>query len=106
MHPDKLLEYLTARQLAEWELFIEHEQFLTVKDDIRIAYLLTNISNLFIGAFAKAGSKKAKVDDFLIDWWDEKEEAQTQSVQSMKEFLLSFAKTHNKKVQVKERPKK
>lgn len=88
---------MTARQLAEWEVFLEIDQLETTKNDFRLAYILTVITNLFISAFGKSGGEKAKLEDYLIDWWNENTK-EPQTVEDMKQFLMSFAKAQNTKV--------
>jgi len=94
-----LLEQLTATQLAEWEVFIENEQIRPIKEDFRLAYGLSVITNLFISAFGKTGSKTAKIEEFLIDWWNDKGKGEEQTIEQMKAFMLDFAKKQNKKVE-------
>jgi len=64
--------------------------------DYQFAYISTLISNLAIGIHGKKGTKLHEVSDFLIKW-DVTEEKPKQTVEEMKQFLLSFAETTNKR---------
>jgi len=66
--------------------------------------MLSTITNLFIGAYGKKGSKLTEPKDYLINWSGEQEEQKVQTVvDDMKKFLQSFAQRHNKEVEKKTR---
>lgn len=95
------MEQLTARQLAEWEAFYTINPSESQKEDIRFSFGLSTIANLLIRAHFTKGAKLYDSEDFLINWVEGKtvkqeEKEKTQSVEDMKNFLLSFAKTHNR----------
>jgi hypothetical protein len=72
------------------------EPFSDYKHDFEFGYLLSVISNLFIGAYGKKGSKMTKPEDFIIKWGGEDEPKQ-QSVEDMKNVLMGIAAKVNKK---------
>jgi DNA-directed RNA polymerase specialized sigma24 family protein len=91
------LEQLTAYQLAEWEEFDKIEPIGVWKHDYEFAYLLSTITNLFISAYGKKGSKLTKPEDYLVKWDSgAKEEPVRQSVEDMKSILMGIAKVQNK----------
>ena len=95
-----MLEQLTAYQLAEWEEYSKMEPIGPWKHDFEYAHLLATITNLFIGAYGKKGSKLTNAEDFMIKWdgTSEKEEPK-QSVAEMKQVLLDMARSVNSKQQ-------
>lgn len=58
-HPDFLGEVLTAEQMAEWMEFYAREPWGFGVDDHRNALLAFTVAR-------SAGSKKARIDDFLM----------------------------------------
>lgn len=58
---------------------------------------MAHITNMLTWAHAKKGTKYTG-EDFMPNWTGEEKPAKVQSWQEMKEFLLSFAKEHNKRV--------
>ena len=91
------MEQLTAIQLAEWEVFCEVEPLSSQKSDIHWAYLLSTVTNLFISVYGKQGSKKVKTEDYLINWWEDKQ-GKVQTAEDMKDLLMSLANQQNRKV--------
>ena len=94
-----MLEHLTATQLAEWEEYNKLDPIGEQRDDFRNAYLLMTMTNLAIGIHGKKGSKLTKIEDYIVDWDAGGKEEVQQSAEDMKNFLMSFASSHNKKVQ-------
>jgi hypothetical protein len=93
-----LLERLTARQLAEWEEYSKLDPIGEWKHDFELAYLLSVITNLFIGVHAKKGAKMTKPEEFLIKWDNSMQEEKQQSIAEMRNVLMALATTQNKKV--------
>jgi hypothetical protein len=91
------LEQLTAFQIGEWEAFNKLEPIGLWVDDYKWATLMAHITNMLTWAHAKRGTKYT-AEDFMPNWTGEEKPVKTQSWQEMKEFLLGFAKAHNKKV--------
>ena len=93
---------LTAKQLTEWEVFLSIDPLGQRKQDYRLAYIASLITNLVIRTMGKKGDKLTNLGDFLIEWdAEEANRPKVQSVQSMKELLLGLASTHNKKFEEK-----
>jgi hypothetical protein len=88
---------LSASQLMEWEAYDSLDPVGSWREDIRVAYLSSLITNLAISTHGKKGSRLTKVEDFMLEWDEEAREAkqQGQSTEEIKEILLSFANTHN-----------
>lgn len=69
--------------------------------DFRTAELISLIVNIVTNLYSKEGATKNMTTplDFMVDWSGEKEQPQAeQSVEEMKQALMSFAREHNKKV--------
>lgn len=90
---------MTSRQLSEWEAYDRIDPIGEYRDDIRLAYLSTLISNLTISVHGKAGARFQKLEDHMIEWDLGKEKpVQRQSVEEMKKALMSLAKSQNSKI--------
>ncbi|MCI0351569.1 MAG: hypothetical protein L0Z53_19270 [Acidobacteriales bacterium] len=63
---------MTSRELREWELFYAIEPFGEKRDDVNSARLLYMLVKLL-------GSRrsKPKVQEFVIDWWSDKQKQQS-----------------------------
>lgn len=56
------------------------------------------VTNLFIAAHGKQGSKMTEPKDFILDWSGEnKKKPQEQSVDQMKNFLKALQTSQNRK---------
>ena len=93
------MEQLTATQLAEWEEYNKLDPIGEQRDDFRNAYLLMTMTNLAISIHGKKGSKFTKIEDYIVDWDVKSKDTVQQSAEDMKNFLMSFATSHNKKLQ-------
>ena len=88
------MEHLTSKQIAEWEVYDRLDPIGTWRDDFRMAYICSVISNLTISVHGKKGTKQTAPKDFMPEWGvDPKAATQEQSVEEMKAFLLGMAKT-------------
>lgn len=58
-HPDFLGEVLSAEQVADWQDFYSREPFGFAAEDHRNALLAFTVAR-------SAGSKRARIDDFLL----------------------------------------
>ena len=93
------MEQLTSYEISEWEAFDRIEPIGIWKDDYRLAYLSSLLTNLTISTHGKKGAKFTNSIDFMIDWDVTKEkdiEAPRQSVEDMKAILQGIAKSVNK----------
>ena len=62
------------------------------------------ITNIAISIYGEQGAKHTEPKDFIINWnHKDKQEVKKQTTEQMKEFLLSFAKKHNKALKEKKK---
>jgi hypothetical protein len=106
------LGLLTSNQLSEWEAYDRLDPIGIWREDFRMAYIASLITNLTISVHGKKGAKQTNIMDFM-PVWDEEGKKQgggqkTQSVEDMKSALLSIAKAQNereaRKKQIVSRP--
>jgi hypothetical protein len=91
--------------LSEWEAYDRIDPIGTWREDFRMAYLSSLVTNLVISVHGKKGAKTTSPMDFMPDWGEEKsKEPKKQSVEEMKEILLGIAKMQNKRVGIQNRP--
>jgi hypothetical protein len=96
------LDELTSVQISEWEAYDKIDPIGTWRDDFRMANLAAIITNIVNCLYSKKGSQPKLTTplDFMPDWSNDKKEVSIkQSPEEMKEFLLRFAKIHNKKIE-------
>lgn len=88
---------MTLAQIQEWEAYDRLDPVGSWREDIRLAYLSSLVTNLVISVHGKRNSKLTKVEDFMLIWDEEarKLKQSGQSTEEMKDILLSFASTHN-----------
>lgn len=101
------MDYLTSKQLSEWEAFLRIDPIDSLKDDIRIAGLESLITNIVQQLYAdpKKGKPTSTTPlDFIIDWVGEEKEPKKQSVEEMKAILMGLAKDQNKRVAGQNKP--
>jgi len=93
-----LLKKLTSYQLAEWEAYSVIHPIGEERSDHRISYLAWIITNLFIQAYGKKGSKLTEFKDYIFDWdATAPKEEKVQSVEEMKSVLMMLAKSQETK---------
>lgn len=92
------MSYLTATQLAEWEVYLAIDPLSEQKQDVRMAYMASLITNLVIRSLGKSGAKLTSIKDFMIEWDFEKAGPKQQSPEEMKRILLGIAQEHNEKI--------
>ena len=92
---------MTSEQLSEWEAMDRLDPIGSWRDDYRMSYLAALITNLAIRINGKKGAKLSEVKDFMLDWGKEPGEIMKQSTDEMKNLLLSFAKSQNKRIKPK-----
>ena len=100
---------LTSRQISEWEAYDRIDPIGNWREDFRFAKLeslLVNIVNQLYHDPKKGKPKITNPIDFMPDWAgeDKFEEPKKQSVEEMKEVLMSIASSQNKKAKRLERP--
>ena len=95
-----MLDQLTSKQISEWEAYDKLDPVGTWREDFRLAYLSSLVTNISIKVHGKSGAKLTTPMDFMLEWGKEKEETVQQSVEQMKEFMLNFAKQQNRRVKL------
>lgn len=97
------MDQLTSRQISEWEAYDRLDPIGTWTENFRLAYLSSLITNLALSIHGdkKKGYKFTSPLDFMINWDIEgnKVEPKKQSVEEMKQMLMSFAETQNRNVE-------
>jgi hypothetical protein len=93
------LDQLTSKQISEWEAYDRIDPIGTWREDFRMAYLSSLITNLTISVHGKKGAKTTSPIDFMPEWDKDaiKLGKPTQTVEEMKQILLGIAKTQNRK---------
>lgn len=97
-----MLGQLSSLQIAEWEAFFKLNPPLQDKHDFELGYILSVITNLFIGAHGKKGSTLTKPDDYMIKWGMYDHEPKKQSIDEMRDVLLGIAKRNNERLKKSE----
>lgn len=87
---------LTITQLEEWEAYDKIDPIGSWREDFRMAYLASTITNLTISVHGKQNAKMTAPSEFMPEWVGE-EEPRIQSVEEMKEIVLGISKFINKK---------
>lgn len=90
---------MTSYQISEWEAYDRIDPIGTWRDDFRMAFIASVITNCFIGAYGKKGAKGTTPEDFMPDWTGDGKEPKQQTVEEMEKILLSIAGSQNKKVE-------
>ena len=103
------MDQLTSKQISEWEAFDRIDPIGKWREDFRFAKLeslLINIVNQLYHDPKKGKPAMTSPLDFMPDWSGEfkYQEPKKQSVEEMKEVLMSIASSQNKKVKRVERP--
>ena len=91
---------MTSEQLSEWEAYDKLDPIGTWREDFRMAYLASLITNIARSVHGKQGTTMTTLEDFMPDWAGERKEVEPkkQSVDEMKQLLLSIASNQNKKL--------
>lgn len=92
------MNQLTSKQISEWEAYDRLDPIGTWRDDFRLAYLSSLVTNIAIRTQGKEGTKLTVPTDFMLEWGKEKEEIVQQSMEDMKMTILEIAHTQNVKV--------
>ena len=78
--------------MAEWYAYDRLDPIGEARDDFRMSYLASTITNLAISINGKKGAKLTNVKDFLLDW-DVSKPKETQSIEDMKRVFAGIAAT-------------
>jgi hypothetical protein len=94
------LDQITSSQLSEWEAYDRIDPIGKWRDEYSFAVLDSLIVNIVSRLYAKKGHTPKEVlpTEFMPNWSGEKKIARRQSVDEMKQALLSLAKSVNKRV--------
>jgi hypothetical protein len=94
------LDQITSSQLSEWEAYDKIDPIGKWRDEYSFAVLDSLIVNIVSRLYAKKGHTPKEVlpTEFMPNWSGEKKIARRQSVEEMKQALLSLAKSVNKRV--------
>jgi len=94
------LDQLTSKQLSEWEAYDRMDPIGMWRDDYRLAYISSLLTNLTISVHGKKGTKNTNPIDFMLDWDLGKEkQPKKQSIEEMKSILFGIADTQNRRVE-------
>ena len=95
-----MLEVLTSKQLSEWEAYDRLDPIGAWRDDFRLAYLSSLLTNLTISVHGKKGTQSTNPMDFMLDWdLGKVKEPKKQTTEEMKAVLMGLAKHQNRKVE-------
>lgn len=92
------MDYLTSAQISEWEVVDRLDPIGEDRGDLRMAELASVISNCFIGAFAKKGTKLTAPIDFMPDWTGDEKEPKKQTAEEIKAIFLGIAQEQNRRI--------
>jgi hypothetical protein len=100
------LDQLNSYQLSEWEAYDRLDPIGSWRDDFRISYIASLLTNLTIRVHGKRGAQLTEVKDFLFDWsgdFKRAELAKKQSPEEMKATLMTMFGGNIKQGKRKER---
>jgi len=101
------LDQLTSAQLSEWEAYDRLDPVGQWREDLRWAALESLLANISRAVYGKKGTKMTTFEDFLPTWDKEKfYKPPVQSLETMKEIMVSITKDQNKKVEREEKLKR
>ena len=84
--------------MSEWEAYDRLDPIGKWRDDFKLAYLSSLITNIAIRVHGKKGAPLTKVKDFLLNWDVTGTKVEVQSVEEQKKLLMSIFGAHNKRV--------
>lgn len=97
------MKQLTATQWAEWEAYLSIDPINERKQDYRMSFLYSLLTNLVIRALGSKGAKLTTVEDFVLDWDAEytnklkNEEKKITAPKRIFEIFSAIAEAQNKK---------
>jgi hypothetical protein len=95
---------LTSSQLSEWEAYDRIDPIGSWRDDFRMAYLASVMTNLTIGVHGKKGTKQTPLIDFMPDWdITAPKEVKKQSIEDMKRAFKDIMSSQKKGNQTRRR---
>jgi len=100
-----LLGVLTAEQISEWMAYDKLEPIGKKRDEYGWAQICSTMENIVRNLYRKKGEtpKLTTPLDFMPNWGGliVQEKKKGQSVEEMKQVLLSTARIHNRKIEKK-----
>ncbi len=94
------MDQLRSSQLSEWEAYDRLDPVGTWRDDFRMAYLSSIVTNLVISVYGTGGTEMKVPLDFMPDWMkDSPDEVKKQSVEEQKAILYDIARSQKRKGQ-------
>jgi hypothetical protein len=102
-----LLDYLSSRQISEWEAVDKIDPIGKWRDDYNFAALEALIMSVVLQLYGKKGRthKQLHPADFIPDWAGDGESLKKADPEELKRKLLQWAAEHNKQVERKEKKK-
>lgn len=99
VHPDRLLDQLTSRQLSEWEAYDRIDPIGTWREDFRVANLMALVQNIASSLYGKKNEIRwAAGSDYMPDWDGEREVTpkHKQTVEEMKQVFIGISKARSR----------
>lgn len=102
-----MLNELTSVQLSEWEAYDRLDPIGEWRADFRTASLISKIVNIAQAIWGEEGVEMTVPLDFMPEWdkEDSIEPKKQQTVEEMKQVMLSMAGRQNRKIKRKKRLK-
>lgn len=106
-----MLDVLTSYQLSEWEAYDRLDPIGEDRADFRIARLISVVENIARTVWGEEGVEMTIPADYMPEWdkedEDDIESKKRQTVEEMKQVMLSITDRQNREVKRrKDRPKK
>ena len=102
------MDQLTSKQISEWEAYDKMDPIGTWREDFRFGQLESIIINIVQQLYAEKGKtpKATSPLDFMPDWLGDRvaAEPKKQSVEEMKQIMMSIASSQNKSVRKRTTP--
>lgn len=104
------MDQLTSNQLSEWEAYDRLDPIGSWREDYRMASIESTLINIHNAANVSEGAKmEATTASDFLPIWDTEQRAKivekrrrTQSIEEMKQAMMSFSSSHNKSEELKE----
>lgn len=93
------MDQLTSKQISEWEAYDRLDPIGTWRDDYRLAFLSSLVTNLTISVHGKKEAKHSLPIDFMIDWdidTSKEKEIKKQTPEEILAIFKGIAKEHNR----------
>jgi hypothetical protein len=92
------LDQLTLTQLQEWEAYDRLDPIGSWREDFRMAFLASLITNLTISTHGKPNAKQTTLEEFMPDWdVTGPKKVKQQTVEEMKKVFEDIVNSQKKK---------